>query len=43
MSNDGEIEVRRGDTAVIIRGAPNQGALGMVLRELLQTGHGVPR
>ena len=42
-ANDGEIEVRRGDTAVIIRGAPNQAALGMVLRELLQTVHGAPR
>ena len=41
--NDGEIEVRRGDTAVIIRGAPNHAALHMVLRELLQTVHGAPR
>ena len=41
--NDGEIEVRRGDTAVIIRGAPNQATLGMVLCELLQSGLGAPR
>ena len=41
--DDGEIEVRRGDTAVIIRGAPNQAVLGMVLRELLQSGLGAPR
>jgi transposase len=41
--DDGEIEVRRGDTAVIIRGVPNQAALGMVLRELLQSGLGAPR
>ena len=41
--NDGEIEVRRGDTAVIIRGAPNQIVLGMVLRELRQSGPGAPR
>jgi len=35
-ANDGEIEVRRNDTTVIIRGAPSQAALGMVLRELLE-------
>jgi transposase len=41
--DDGEIEVRRGDAAVIIRGTPNHAVLGMVLRELLQSGFGVPR
>ena len=41
--DDGEIEVRCGDTAVIIRGAPNQAALGMVLRELLQSGLGASK
>ena len=41
--DDGEIEVRRGDTAVIIRGTPNQAVLGMVLRELLHSGLGAPR
>lgn len=41
--SDGEIEVRRSDTAVIIRGVPNQAALGMVLRDLLQTGLGASR
>ena len=40
---DGEIEVRLGDTTVIIRGAPNQAVLGMVLRELLQSGLGAPK
>ena len=40
--DDGEIEVRRGDAAVVIRGAPNQAVLGMVLRELLQSGLGSP-
>lgn len=41
--DDGEIEVRRGDTTVIIRGVPNQAALGMVLRELLQSGLGASK
>jgi hypothetical protein len=41
--DDGEIEVRRGDTAVVIRGAPDQAVLGMVLGELLQSGLGSPR
>jgi hypothetical protein len=41
--SDGEIEVRRGHTAVIIRGTPNQAVLGMVLRELLQSGLGTSK
>jgi transposase len=41
--DDGEIEVRRGDTTVIIRGVPNQAALGMVLCELLQSGLGASK
>jgi transposase len=41
--DDGEIEVRLGDTTVIVRGVPNQAALGMVLRELLQSGLGAPK
>ena len=36
----GEIEVRHGDTTVIIRGAPDQSILGTVLRELLTSGTG---
>jgi transposase len=40
--DEGEIEVRRGDTTVIIRGVPNQAVLGMVLREL-QSGPGAPK
>ncbi len=36
----GEIEVRRNDTTVIIRGAPNQATLNMVLRELLECAPG---
>ena len=41
--DNGEIEVRHGDTTVIIRGVPNQAALGMVLRELLQSGLGASK
>jgi transposase len=41
--DDGEIEVRLGNTTVIIRGVPNQAVLGMVLRELLQSGLGAPK
>jgi hypothetical protein len=41
--DDGEIEVRLGDTTVIIRGVPNQAIVGMVLRELLQSGLGAPK
>jgi hypothetical protein len=36
--DDGEIEVRCGDTAVIVCLTPNQTIFGMVLRELLQSG-----
>lgn len=38
----GEIEVRRGDTVMIIRGAPDESVLGAVLRELLQVPPGTP-
>ena len=41
--DNGEIEVRHGDTTVIIRGVPNQAALGMVLRELLQSRPGASK
>ena len=39
----GEIEVWRGDTAIIIRGTPDQSILGTVLRELLTSGSGSVR
>lgn len=42
-AGSGEIEVRHGDSAVIIRGAPDTSILGMVLREMLRPGPGLPR
>ena len=39
----GEIEVRHGDTAIIIRGTPDQSILGTVLREVLASGSGSAR
>jgi len=43
VATSGEIEVRHGDSAVIIRGAPDTSILGMVLREMLRSGPGLPR
>jgi transposase len=40
---DGEIELRRGDTTVFIRGAPDQAVVGALLRELLQGDFGSSR
>lgn len=40
--DDNEIEVRRGDTVIIIQGMPNQAVFRMVLRELLQSAFGAP-
>jgi transposase len=40
---DGEIELRRGDTTVFIRGVPDQAVLGALLHELLQCGPGSSR
>ena len=42
-SNNGEIEIRRDDMTVVIRGTPDQAVLGVLLRELLQLGSGSPR
>jgi len=42
-ADSGEIEVRHGDSTVIIRGAPDTSILGMVLREMLRSGPGLPR
>ena len=39
-ANDGEIEIRRYDMTVLIRGAPDQAVLVVLLRELLQFGPG---
>ena len=39
----GEIEVRQADTVFVIRGTPDPAVLGMVLRELLQPGRGLPK
>lgn len=45
-ADDPEIEVRRGDTVVIVRDIPNQSTMGMgmgmVVRELLRLGFGAP-
>ena len=41
--NDGEIEIRRNDMTVVIRGAPDQAVLGVLLRELLKFGPGSSR
>ena len=41
--NDGEIEIRRNNMTVVIRGTPDQGVLGVLLRELLQFGLGLSR
>jgi transposase len=43
VHRDSEIELRRGDTAVFIRGAPDQVILGALLRELLQGDFGSSR
>ena len=39
----GEIEIRQADTVFVIRGTPDPAVLGMVLRELLQPGRGLPK
>lgn len=36
VQRESEIELRRGDTTVFIRGVPDQAVLGALLRELLQ-------
>ena len=41
--NDGEIEIRRNDMTVVIRGAPDQAVLGVLLREVLQFSPGLLR
>jgi transposase len=43
VPRDGEIELRRGDTTVFIRGVPDQAVLGALLRELLQGDFGSSR
>jgi transposase len=43
VPRDGEIELRRGDTTVFIRGAPDQAVIGALLRELLQGDFGSSR
>jgi transposase len=42
-TGSGEIEVRHGDSTVIIRGAPHEFVLGIVLATLLQSRCGSPR
>ncbi len=42
-ARQGEIEMRRGDIVVIIRGIPDQSTLGTVLHELLTSGSGLAR
>ena len=39
----GEIEIRQADTVLFIRGTPEPAVLGLVLRELLQLGRGLPK
>ena len=39
----GEIEIRQAGTVLFIRGAPDSAVLGLVLRELLQPGRGLPK
>ena len=39
----GEIEIRQADTVFVIRGTPDPAVLGMVLRELLRPGRGLPK
>ena len=43
VPRDGEIELRRGDMTVFIRGVPDQAVLGALLHELLQCGPGSSR
>ena len=39
----GKIEIRQAGTVLFIRGAPDPAVLGLVLRELLQPGRGLPK
>ena len=41
--NEGDIEIRRDNMTVVIRGAPDQAVLVVLLRELLQFGPGSPK
>jgi hypothetical protein len=43
VAGTGEIEVRLGDPAILIRGAPDESTLDAVLRQLLPSRLGSPR
>lgn len=43
VPHDGEIEIRRSDATVLIRGVPDAATLGTVLRAFLHAGSGLSR